>query len=401
MKYKSSKHKYIQTIIILAVGILSLSFLGSFIKSPGTTKNSILKPHVTISPSGKFLYVANTIQGSVVNIFDTQLSKNTTVYSTSSAENISYGSLVFNSVLYLHGMDNLGISIKTQKLFPSYGDYISPDGKKFITLSSLNSHNNTLTFTVRDENNNIENTIMSKNLRSQVASILGWSSDSRKFYYTTKYSITHTSPMQATDHWMQKINGVMQPMSRVRTWIQYSTSSAQLVYQVNLDTNVIAQPFINNLGPLSNIYYDNYNDRFYLENNEGIYAKQVTAEGFTRMNLESKIATATVAMVFNSQNDTDTFLHSDGKALSIYSVESGIDRGIYYASQSGTLTPLALVGSNVIFSLQYPNHYTGEIIDMARLTRQEFIYQNDNFFLENFPQPIYVIAWLKDITVSY
>ncbi|HSW96510.1 MAG TPA: hypothetical protein VLF89_01660 [Candidatus Saccharimonadales bacterium] len=395
MRYKVTKRRYIDSIFILLIGSVCIIALSFFIKPPATYKKVISKPTVSINPNNRFVYIINTNQNNTINIFDMITGKNDAV-STNSAQNITTVSLFYNHLLYLHGDTNIGINIDTKKTFANNGDYRAPDGKRYLSLEE--SPYGLLNFSLIDENND-KTLIKTPTIRSHIDKVLGWSPDSNNFYYTVPYSITKQASMSATDTWMQKVGKEMKEMSRVRTWMKSTTTSAEMVFRVNIQTKTTDKIFTKgNFGTIRNAFYNNDRDEFYITNDTGFYRTDLNERIITPIPLSLKTITS---MVFATQDTTDRFLHTNGTSLSLADPIKGTDQGLFYASNSAIVTPLALTGNKVIFSLREKDHFAGEILDLTKKTRTEFGYTNDLLTATSSAKPIIFGAWVKNISVTF
>lgn len=399
MQYSARKRKYIDSIIILIIGVTCIAFLGRYIK---TVKQKLLapsKPAVNTVQYSQFLYVVNTNQQNKINIFHTDTLKTDNLYSTNSADYITSSSLFFNHILYTHSNnENLTININTKTASTSPGDYISPDGKKFISEENTTHHNN-VQFSLLTQNNTNRTIITTQSPVASLNKILGWSPDSSNFYYTTSYAITTQTPMQATDHWIQKVGEEMKPMSRIRTWTEYSTSSAIKVFKIDTQNKTTIRIF-NTIGLILNIFYDNNTNQFYTETKNGIYNMLPGSSSLGQTLLPAKIASSTSALIFAADN-TNRFLHSSGPDISLTNLDNHTDQTLFYASNSATVTPLRLTGNTVIFSIQDQYHSAGELLDSKRLVRTEFINQNNQIAATPSGQPISFISWVKKINIKF
>lgn len=396
MKYTATKRRYIDSIFILLIGIACVAGLGLYIKPSILKTNPPSKPVISVTATNRFLYVANQNATSAATIFHTNTSQNEYIYSTTSGE-ITNASLQFNRMLYLHGNENTGINITVKKPFFNNGDFISPDGKKFISLGTTEKYPDLLTFSLLDGNSRSQ--IQTQNAKSQIDKILGWSPDSINFYYTIPYSITKQASMSATDHWMQKFGKEMKPMSRVRTWVVYSTKSAISVFKLDTENKNITKLFTDtNVGTIFNAFYDAFQDKFYLVNDSGIYAMHPSDTNAVQIPLLQKNALKISSMIFSQ--DPHRFVHSDGTAIQITDLSNNTDRTIFYASQSAKAEPLVYTGSSLIFSLLDTHFISGELVDTKRLVRTEFYHASNNT-ITHIMHPLLFVSWLKDITVSF
>ncbi|HSW97903.1 MAG TPA: hypothetical protein VLF89_08815, partial [Candidatus Saccharimonadales bacterium] len=374
MKYKITKRRYIDSLFILLVGTVCIIALSFFIKPPLAQRKAVSKPTVSITANDRFVYITNTNQNNTVNIFNIVTNKND-VISTNSAQNIKNISLLHNNLLYLHGDTNLGINIDTKKIFENHADFMAPDGKRSLSIENDNSKNGLLIFSLAEENKD-KTMIKTPTLKENVDKMLGWSPDANNFYYTVPYSNTKEASMSATDTWMQKVGKEMKQMSRVRTWMKSTTTSAEMVFRVNIQTKTTEKIFIDgNFGVIRNAFYNNDRDEFYMITDTGFYRTDLNERIITPIPLSLKTITS---MVFATQDNTDRFLHTNGPGLSIADPIKGTDKGIFYASNSAVVTPLALTGDKAIFSLRDKDHFAGEIFDIAKQTRTEFGYTDDN-----------------------
>ena len=402
MKYIAPKRKYLDSIILLILGVVALAFLGIFIKQPKKTVLISTKPHLQVAAPEEFIYLSNSLDKSVLNKFNIVTLQSETIYSTSSAHKLTSGVLLFNHTLYTHGDSNFVLNITSPNVFPSYGDYISPDGKNYITVEK-SSPDNILTFSLINANTMDTTIVKTKTNIFALNKILGWSNDSTRFFYTTLHNITTQTPMQATDHWMQKVDNKIQPMSRVRTWIEVSTKSAEMIYQLDTKTKkAINLTNLNNLGIVRKSFYDKNNDLFLIEKDNGLYSTQLNSQKLVLVPMDPKVATASLSIVFDSEQNSHRFLHSDGTSLSLFDPVSATDASIYYASNSAILTPLYFSKDTFIFSLQDNTHYAGELLDMKRRIRTEFISQPQTMTqISSPPESISFISWLKNVKVLF
>lgn len=408
MKYRSSRQKYLHSLIILVVGITALFILTFLIKPTSIKKEVINKPNVNISLSKKFIYVLNTKDGASINIYNLENNSNNKINTLNNNDYIQSVNLIKNQLLYLHGSRDLIINLQSKKTTNSLGDYISPNGEYYISIANQNTNDYYTSFNLLNLKTNINSNITTLIPYTQLGKILGWSSDSNNFYFTDLYQTTTSTPEQVTDHWMQKINNKLMPMSRVRDYIKYSTKSAEFAYSVNIPQKKVGHIFENiPLGIIRNIFFNNFSNKFYIENDDGLYVTNSSPASTPKIiPIPTQEATSIVSMVFstlyNQKNgDIDTFLHSDGKNLFLANSNSGDEDSVYYASGSALLIPLALVNNYALFSLNNTANVAGEIVDMNSKVRIEFVNQNNNLSLNNDTQSILFGGWLKNISVNF
>jgi hypothetical protein len=402
MKYSVTKRRYLDSFFILIIGIVSIVALGFYMKVPLVKKDPLAKPTVSIAAANRFLYIANDDQHETAAVFTADTLKNDVIYSTASAQNSVTASLFYNHFLYLHGNENVGINIDTKKFFENKGDYISPDGKKYLSLENRDASGGLLIFSLLDEHN-VRSSIKTPQTMRQVDTLLGWSPDSNNFYYTVSYSITKEASKSATDQWMQKVSKTsdeMVPMSRVRTWVEYSTSSAERIFQVNMQDKSVSKMFADtDIGVIHRAFYNNKADEFYLENDSGLYRLHSTDTNITPVALAPKIATAASSLVFSP--DTNSFVHSDGTSINVADPDKNTDSTIFYASQSAKVTPLAFTGNKVLFSVLDTNYLSGEIIDSKRLIRTEFFHTPIDPTIATSSPSLFFVSWLKDVSIKF
>lgn len=400
MKYTVTKRRYIDSIFLLLVGTVGLVALGLYIKPIHPKKNPPIKPVISIAATNRFLYVANVNQKSTATIFQIDPRRTNTIYSTPSG-NFTNGSLLNNHLFYLHGNENIGMNIDTKKFFTNNGDYISPDGKKFLSIDTSGIYRGLLVFSLLDEHNT-KTLIKTQNTTRQVDKLLGWSPDSNNFYYTIPYSITKQASQSAVDHWTQRVSKNSDKtveMSRVRTWVKYSTSSGEMVFAINTQDKIPQQVFANSrIGTIHQAFYNNKTDTFYLENDTGLYSANPGYTTVTQIPLAPKIATASSSIVFS--DDENRFMHSEGTGIYITDSNAHTTGTLFYASNSAVVTPLAFSGDNVIFTLQDNNFFSGEMIDVKRYIRTEFFHQPLDPSITQTPSLSFV-SWIKNIKVTF
>ncbi len=399
MKYTVTKRRYLDTLIIFLIGVGSLVLLSFFIKKPLNVITKPTKLQVKILPSDQFIYISDDSNKNSIHVFNVKTQKDTALYATNSAEEIINANLIQNKNIYVDGISDFGLNITDRKLLKSYGDYISPDGGKFISIENPEDSNGLLIFSNSDTKN--QHLIKTTNSYSSLNKILGWSSDSNYFYYTTAYQITKQIPEQVTDHWTQldKRTNKMIPMSRVRTWTEYSTSSAQMVFQINAQNNTVAKLFANSgLGIIRNAFYNQSSNQFYIENDTNLFSILPDNSNLIQISLKPTVATAAASIIFDPDNP-NRFLHSDGKSLALADLKNNQDQGLFYASNSATVTPLSLLGNTVIFSLQNNNYMAGEILDTLKQTRTEFGRTDIDPF-SKFPSNLLFVSWIREVRVN-
>lgn len=401
MKYSATKRKYFDSILVLIIGVFCLAFLGRFLEPKEAPVLPL--PKINIDSSlNEFVYAVNTPDSSIIQVFNINTLKNKEIYATNENIDISSASFLQNHLLYTHGSEDFIIDARTRKLFESHGNYISPNGKQYLSIGEPEKSNSLLTFSIVDQDGVLKETIQSKSTHRQLHKILGWSSDSERFYFSTRYSITKSTPMQDTDRWMQKVGNEIKEMSRVRTWMKHSTTSAQMVYQVDTVDKIVSRMFTNTkTNVIRNVFFNPKTDVFYLITDANLYTIKHNDLKATPSFLKPKIATQVAEMVFATQDNTNRFLYSDGKGLSLADPDKEIDKGIYYASESATLSPLALTNNYVLFALEGKKNYSGQIIDLNKLIQTEFLYQEIGKTKNTSLKPILFGGWMKDVSVNF
>lgn len=395
MKYKITKRRYLDALFILLIGTTLIIFLTFFIKPSVITRSSPIKPIVAQSITDKFLYITNTTGTTKISLFNTITGRNEDI-STASAQNIQSAFLFRNNLLYTHGEEgNYGLNIDTKKTFTNPGDYIAPDGKIAISEDTTKG---ILSFALT-KNTNEKVTIPTSIVKTQIDKLLGWSPDSKNFYFSANYDITKQASKSATDHWMQKVGKEMKEMSRVRTWVETSTSSAVMVYRINTDLQTPEKLFTQgNIGVIKNAFYNNDRDTFYLVTNNGVYLTDFSGKNSKQLQLPIKNI---AAITFATKDNTDRFLYTSGQGLSLADITKGTIEGLFYASNSAVITPLALTGNKAIFYLIDKNNFSGEILDIARKTRNEFIFQEDTQSSTISASPIVFGGWVKSVNILF